>query len=66
MRTDTMIQYEGMQALMKSLGLVDAEKFLSLVQREPFDYTKWHRILWKDMTHAEIFEAAKKHECSKL
>ena len=33
----------GMQALISRLGNVDAEKFISLVLREPFDYTKWRR-----------------------
>jgi hypothetical protein len=33
----------GMQALISSLGNVDAAKFISLVLREPFDYTKWRK-----------------------
>ena len=33
----------GMDCLMNSLGLVDAERFLSLVSAEKFDYTEWRR-----------------------
>jgi hypothetical protein len=25
------------------LGFVEAERFIALVQREPFDYTQWRR-----------------------
>ena len=35
-----------------------AERFISLVMREPFDYTKWQRTLWVDKSVAEISAAA--------
>lgn len=41
MRTDTVIKQEGMNALISKLGYVDAERFIVLISREPFDYTKW-------------------------
>lgn len=41
MRTDTIIRQEGMNALISQLGCVDAERFIVLISREPFDYTKW-------------------------
>ncbi len=59
MRTDTMIMYEGMKALRGKLDIVEAEKFISLILRENFDYTEWQRNLWKDKTVDEIFYAAK-------
>jgi hypothetical protein len=34
---------KGMECLSKNLGLVEAERFISLVQSEPFDYTEWRR-----------------------
>ncbi len=37
MRTDTLIRHDGMQALRERLGLVEAERFIALVRREPFD-----------------------------
>ncbi|MBW2643296.1 MAG: hypothetical protein JRC89_07965 [Deltaproteobacteria bacterium] len=37
-----------MKALIADLGNVQAERFISLIIREPFDYTKWQRDLWPD------------------
>lgn len=41
MKTDTIVKQEGMDALISKLGYVDAERFIVLITREPFDYTKW-------------------------
>lgn len=41
MRTDTIVKQEGMEALISCLGYVDAERFIVLMTKEPFDYTKW-------------------------
>ena len=30
---------------MQNLGNADAERFVSLMQSEPFDYTKWRKTL---------------------
>jgi hypothetical protein len=30
------------------LGIVEAERFITLILREPFDYTQWQRQLWAD------------------
>lgn len=43
MITDTEIKLKGFEILNNSLGLVEAEKFVALIQREPFDYTKWRK-----------------------
>jgi hypothetical protein len=40
MKTDTIIRNEGMKVLLEHLGKVEAERFISLIIREPFDYTK--------------------------
>ena len=58
MKTDTIIRNEGMKVLLEHLGKVEAERFISLIIREPFDYTKWQKDLWKDKTVKEISEAA--------
>ena len=58
MRTDTLIRTEGMDTLIKNLGLVEAERFVMLIQKEPFDYTKWQETLFKDMTIDEIYNNA--------
>lgn len=58
MRTDTEIRVHGLRALVDVLGIVEAEKFISLILREPFDYTKWQQNLWPDKNVAEISKAA--------
>ncbi|MBR5914160.1 MAG: hypothetical protein IKZ58_07360 [Selenomonadaceae bacterium] len=41
METDNSIRMAGMKILNEKLGIVDAERFISLISRENFDYTKW-------------------------
>ena len=41
--TDTEVRIKGMEALIAALGEVNAEKFITLIMREPFDYTEWQR-----------------------
>lgn len=41
MKTDAIIKQEGLNALISKLGYVDAERFIVLINKEPFDYTKW-------------------------
>ncbi|MCX5772580.1 MAG: hypothetical protein NTZ09_20240 [Candidatus Hydrogenedentes bacterium] len=60
MRTDTEIKVTGFRALVAALGDVQAEKFIALIQREPFDYTPWQRTLWPDKSIEEISQAAMK------
>ena len=54
MITDTEVKIKGVQALTESLGRVGAERFIALIQREPFDYTKWQRTLWEGLSVEEI------------
>jgi len=58
MRADTLIKEEGMRALSDKLGLVEAERFISLVMREKFDYTKWQEKLYQNETLKEISKKA--------
>lgn len=60
MITDAEIKIKGIEALINTLGEVEAERFISLVMREPFDYTKWQRTLWIDKSVAELSTAAMK------
>jgi len=58
MRTESEIRINGMKALISSLGIVDAEKFIALIQREPFDYTEWQKTLWEGMSVEQISQMA--------
>ncbi len=41
MPSDTEIKIKGYEILLKYLGELETERFIALIQREPFDYTKW-------------------------
>ena len=58
MITDTEIKMIGVKALTDALGKVNAEKFISLIMREPFDYTKWQRKLWEGRSVEDISRSA--------
>lgn len=58
MITDTEIRINGLQLLAKYLGDVEAERFIALIQREPFDYTKWREGLDENLTIEEISRRA--------
>lgn len=47
-RTDSVVRSEGMKILLDGLGRVDAERFISRIIKEPFDYTKWQSDLFED------------------
>jgi hypothetical protein len=64
MRTDAVLRLEAMNALIAILGTVDAERFISMVKRDTFDYTEWQRKLWEGKSIDEIHEAATAHERS--
>lgn len=57
-RTDSIVKAEGMQVLLDKLGRVDAERFISLIIKEPFDYTKWQKKLFDGMSVKELSNAA--------
>ncbi len=50
MRTDNIIKQEGFNALSEKLNIVEVERFLLLLNREKFDYTKWRIELFENLT----------------
>ena len=58
MLTDTEIKRKGLRILIEKLGDVDAEKFISLINKEPFDYTQWQSTLWINQTIDQLSEKA--------
>jgi len=58
MATDTLIRNKGMEVLLDKLGMVEAERFIMLIQKESFDYTKWQDNLFEAMSLEEISEKA--------
>jgi hypothetical protein len=57
---NTVLMNTGMKVLIEKLGNVNAEKFISLIIREPFDYTKWQMNLFEGMSIEEIRDEAMK------
>lgn len=58
MITDTEIKSRGVQILATHLGDVEMERFIALIQREPFDYTKWHQNMDDDVSLEELSRKA--------
>ena len=59
MRDDNAVQVEGMAALIKSLGILDAGRFIMLTKLDKFDYTEWKSNQpEEDLTAEEIFNRA--------
>ena len=58
MSTDTEVRVRGVSALVEALGPVDAERFIALMLREPFDYTQWQRSLWTKQGVHDLSRAA--------
>jgi hypothetical protein len=58
MTSDTEVRVRGLRALVDALGAVEAERFISLVLREKFDYTTWQRELWVGQSVEQISKAA--------
>lgn len=65
MITDTEIKIKGIEALITVMGEVQAERFITLILREPFDYTKWQRTLWNGKSIEEISKMAMLDESNK-
>jgi hypothetical protein len=62
MKTDTIIKHEGLDVLYERLGPVDMERFIALILREPFDYTKWHENLDDTISVRELSKKAMEYQ----
>lgn len=60
--TDTEIRIKGLDILSRNLGRVEAERFISLINREPFDYTEWQKDLFLDISVRDLSKAAMEHK----
>ena len=61
MLADTVLRDSGMKILKENLGLMEAERFITLILREPFDYTKWRQNFvekFENMSVEEVSELA--------
>ncbi len=58
MKTDSEIKMLGIEILNHNLGMVETEKFIALIQRERFNYTKWRENLFVGLSGKEISKKA--------
>jgi len=61
MRNNTVLKDEGLRVLAEHLGLVEAERFISLMRREPFDYTQWRQRLFQNVPLDKFLSDAQKY-----
>lgn len=61
MQSNTVLKDEGMRILAEQLGLVEAERFIALLRREPFDYTEWRQGLYKDVPLDQFLRDAQEY-----
>ena len=54
----TAIMSAGMKLLRETLGIVEAEIFITNIKAQGFDYTEWRENLWEDITLRELLERA--------
>ena len=57
-KSDTILKLEGINLLIDNLGEVDAERFITLIIKEPFDYTKWQKKLFQGKSVKELSNEA--------
>ena len=57
-KVDAEIKILGFEILSRYLGLVEAERFITLIQREKFDYTQWRQNLFAELSGEEISRQA--------
>lgn len=59
MKSDHELQSDAMQLLRSQLGLVESERFIALVARQTFDYTRWRQSQWIDLSITELAQRSR-------
>jgi len=62
MRSVTVIRKEGMDCLLKSLGVLETEVFISSLLRENFDYTEWQREYFANQPLDDFLMKAREYD----
>jgi len=56
--TDNELLIKGMEILRSRLGSVDSERFISILLREPFDYTEWRQTAFEGESLKDLYSKA--------
>lgn len=62
MDSNAAIMDKGIRCLLMNLGTVETETFISMINREKFDYTKWQREHFDSMDSKEFVDAAAEYD----
>ncbi|MDD4346796.1 MAG: hypothetical protein PHZ11_07930 [Desulfitobacteriaceae bacterium] len=62
---ENVLQKSAMKCLIDNFGNVEAERFISLLIKEPFDYTKWQETLYEDLSVEELSKEAMENRAAK-
>ena len=62
---DTVLKQSVMKHLIDNFGHVQTERFIALIIKEPFDYTKWQENLYEDLSIEELSRKAMEHRRTK-
>ncbi len=62
--TNSEVVDRGINCLLQQLGVIETERFISIIIREKLDYTKWRRTLFGDASVEEINEAAAAYDAA--
>ena len=58
MRSTAVIRKEGLECLVKTLGSLETEVFISSLIRDRFDYTEWQRDYFNKYSLKEFLDKA--------
>ncbi len=58
MRSTNVIMNEAITCLLKNLGVVETEIFISTIKRESFDYTEWRKDQFDELSLEELAKEA--------
>jgi len=58
MRTDNAIKQDGINALAEKLDIIEIERFFMLINKENFDYTKWRKDLYENLSVEDLSKRA--------
>ena len=56
--TDSELKAMGVDILFDKLGIVEAERFISILLRQPFDYTAWRQTAFGGESFQELYSHA--------
>ena len=56
--TENELRIKGMEILRSQLGLVDSARFISILLREPFDYTEWRQTAFDGESLNDLYSKA--------